>query len=169
MQVEQNNLRLIACPHVLSIEKGRIDVMRPAGGTVKDLMHSIAWTSDLLNARVFIDGVYIKEAAWEYTTPQAGQAVIVRAIPMGGGGGGGKDVIMIVAMVAIMAAAIASGQLYAIPLAGATGMSIAASSAVITGAVSIAGTLAITALIPAPLPRRALPQPVREHELMEAA
>ena len=60
----QDNLRLIACPHVLSIEKGRIDVMRPAGGTVKDLLRSIAWTPDTLNARVFIDGEYIKDAAW---------------------------------------------------------------------------------------------------------
>ena len=89
MQVERENLRIIACPHVLSTEKGRIDVQRPAGGNVKDLLRSIAWVPESLNARVFIDGEYVKDAAWEYTVPRAGQSVIVRAIPMGGMGGGG--------------------------------------------------------------------------------
>ena len=85
MQVERDNLRLIACPHILSIEKGRIDVQRPAGGSVNDLLRSIAWTPEGLSARVFIDGEYVKDAAWEYTVPRAGQSVVVRAIPMGGG------------------------------------------------------------------------------------
>ncbi|MBC7837457.1 MAG: hypothetical protein H7Y39_02270, partial [Nitrospiraceae bacterium] len=85
MQVERENLRLIAMPHVLSTEKGRIDVMRPAGGNVNDLMRSIGWTPDRLSARVFIDGEYVEDASWEYTVPRAGQSVIVRAIPMGGG------------------------------------------------------------------------------------
>lgn len=86
MQVEIQNLRMIACPHVLSTEKGRIDVLRPAGGSVSDLMRSIAWMPEGLSARVFIDGEYVKDAAWEYTVPRAGQSLIVRAIPMGGGG-----------------------------------------------------------------------------------
>ena len=166
----QDNLRIIACPHVLSIEKGRIDVMRPAGGTVKDLLRSIAWTPEGLSARVFIDGEYIKEAAWEYTKPLAGQSVIVRAIPMGGGGGGeGKQAGQIAAMIAIMVIAVVAQQYWAIPLAAATGMSAMAASAVNVTTVSIAGTLALTCLVPTPLPRRALPQPVREWDLQEVA
>lgn len=31
MQVEHEHLRLIATPHLLSTEKGRLDVQRPAG------------------------------------------------------------------------------------------------------------------------------------------
>ena len=65
MQVEHENIRIIACPHVLSTEKGRIDVQRPAGGNLKDLPRSIAWVPESLNARVFIDGEYVKDAAWE--------------------------------------------------------------------------------------------------------
>ncbi len=42
MQIETNNLRIIAMPHILSLEKGRIDVSRPAGGNVKNLLRSIA-------------------------------------------------------------------------------------------------------------------------------
>ena len=99
-----NYLRMIATPHILSTEKGRLDVMRPAGGNVNDLIRSIGWIPDSLSARVFIDGEYVRDAAWEYTVPRAGQSVIVRAIPMGGGGGGqGKDAMMIVAMVGVIA------------------------------------------------------------------
>ena len=45
-------------------------MQRPAGGNVKDLLRSIAWVPESLNARVFIDGEYVKDAAWEYTVPQ---------------------------------------------------------------------------------------------------
>lgn len=31
-----NHFRLTACPHVFSSERGRLDVMRPAGGNVND-------------------------------------------------------------------------------------------------------------------------------------
>ena len=34
--IQHENLRLIALSHVLSLEKGRIDVQRPAGGNVND-------------------------------------------------------------------------------------------------------------------------------------
>ncbi len=158
----QEHLRLIALPHILSTEKGRIDVMRPAGGNVKDLLRSIAWVPESLNARVFIDGEYVKDAAWEYTVPQAGQSVVVRAIPMGGGGGGGgKDVVMIVAMVAVIGASLAVSGGALAPLAGtlfgAGGWAamVGGSTAALLagGAISIIGTLGIAARIPQALPR----------------
>lgn len=157
----QNNLRFIAMPHVLSIEKGRIDVQRPAGGSVNDLMRSIGWTPDSLSARVFIDGEYVKDAAWEYTVPRAGQSVIVRAIPMGGGGGQGKDTMQMVAMVGIMVLAIGVSAGWAAPLAGtlfgAGGWAamVGGSTAALLagGAISIIGTLGIAGRIPQALPR----------------
>lgn len=170
MQVEIQNLRMIAMPHVLSTEKGRIDVMRPAGGSVNDLMRSIGWTPDSLSARVFIDGEYVKDAAWEYTVPRAGQSVIVRAIPMGGGGGQGKDATMIVAMVGIIALSVAMpAMIGSLGLMGAIIATTPGVAAAITAATSITLSLALSGLIPQPLPRRALPQPVREAELKEAA
>lgn len=148
-----NDLRLIAMPHILSTEKGRIDVQRPAGGSVKDLLRSIAWVPEGLNARVFIDGHYIKDAVWEQTITQPGQSVVVRAIPMGGGmgggGGGGKDAMMIVAMVGVLALAIAAPYLAPV----AWGMVGAWSGAALTATISIVGSLAVTALIPSALPR----------------
>ena len=164
----QESLRLIAMPHVLSTEKGRIDVQRPVGGSVNDLMRSIGWTPDSLSARVFIDGEYVKDAAWEYTVPRAGQSVVVRAIPMGGGGGGnqGKDIGRMVAMIGIMVLAVATQQWWAVPLLG---MSAATVFAVGLATNSITTSLALSGLIPQPLPRRALPQPARASELQEAA
>ena len=147
----QDNLRMIAMPHILSTEKGRIDVQRPAGGSVHDLLRSIGWMPDSLSARVFIDGEYVKDAAWEYTVPRAGQSVIVRAIPMGGamgggGGNGGKDAARIVAMVGVLALAIAAPYMAPVLLAGWVGVAA-------TAAISIVGSLAVTGLIPQALPR----------------
>ena len=104
---QAENLRLIVCPHVFSIERERMDTVRPVGGTVSDILRSIGWT-DAQSARVFLDGELVKNAAWQYTVPRQAQVLIVRAIPMGGGGGQGKDVGRIVAMVAILALAIAA-------------------------------------------------------------
>lgn len=55
-------LRLLVFPPVRSTEKGRIDVMRPTGGHVNDLLRSMGWTPDSLEARVFIEGEYVKDA-----------------------------------------------------------------------------------------------------------
>ncbi len=166
-----NYLRMIATPHILSTEKGRLDVMRPAGGNVNDLIRSIGWIPDSLSARVFIDGEYVRDAAWEYTVPRAGQSVIVRAIPMGGGGGGqGKDAMMIVAMVGIIALSLAMPAM--IGSLGVMGAIIATTprvAAALTAGTSIMISLALSGLIPQPLPRRALPQPARASELKEAA
>lgn len=46
MQVERENLRLIATPHILSTEKGRIDVMRPAGE--RGQSWTAKWRADLI-------------------------------------------------------------------------------------------------------------------------
>ena len=177
MQVElSGQLRLIACPHIFSVEKGKIDVVRPAGGSVADILRSLAWTREHESVRAYVDGILVQQAEWEYMLPRAGQSVVVRAIPMGGGGGG-KDVMRLVAMVAVigLSLAVSGGALAPLAgiLAGAGGWAALAggsTAALLAGAtLSIAGTLALTGLIPTPLPRRALPQPVPEPRLQEAA
>ena len=156
-------------PHILSAENGRIDVTRPAGGTVNDLMRSIGWPSDSLHARVFIDGEYVKDAVWESTVPSPGQSVVVRAVPMGGGGGG-KDIGRLVAMVAVIALAVSMPALVGfIGVGAALFAGTTAGAFALTAATSIIGTLAISGRIPTPLPRRTLPQPLPEPQLQEAA
>ncbi|TKB59075.1 MAG: hypothetical protein E8D49_09105 [Nitrospira sp.] len=172
---QPEHLRFIACPHVFSAEKDRIDALRPAGGTVGEHLRAIDWHPESRPARVYIDGVLIPEAQWEYAVPRAGQSVVVRAIPMGGGQG--KDTARIVALLAIIVISIAVSRGALAPVAGALAGSggwaalVGGSTAsVAAGAtVSIVGTLALNGLIPAPLPRRALPQPLPEPRLQEAA
>lgn len=157
---QPKSLRLIACPHVLSIEKDRLDRMVPAGGTVAAHLHAIGWQSESVHARVWIDGVFIEQARWESAVPEAGQSLVVRAIPMDNQGGG-KDVGRLVAMIGILALAFVAPQLI-----GATGFlgSIIATTpgvgAALTAAVSIIGTLAITGRIPPARPRLCDQRPV---------
>lgn len=179
IEPDSQKLRLIVCPHILSIEKDRIDRYVPEGATVTGHLRALGWQPDSLNARVFIDGEYIEQAQWEYAMPKAGQSLIVRAVPMGGGGGGGqgKDAMRIVAMIAVVVASVmtAGGALAGVAgyvggagaWAGMVGGSVGAAAA--GAAVSIIGTLAINGLIPAPLPRRTLPQPMPQRALQEAA
>ena len=98
--------------------------------------------------------------------------MVVRAVPMGGGGGG-KEVARLVAMVAVIGLAfyVSGGALGAV-LPEALGMAFAAGTTaanVLAVTTSIVGVLALNGLIPAPLPRRALPQPIPEPRLQEAA
>ena len=166
---QQDHLRLIATPHVLSTEKGRIDVMRPAGGTVTDLLRSIGWPHDSLSPRVYIDGRLIEQAQWEHVVTRAGESVVVRAVPMGGQGGG-KEVARIVAMVAVIALAVSMPALVGLIGVGpALFAGTTAGAFALTAGTSIIGTLAISGRIPTPLPRRTLPQPLPEPQLQEAA
>jgi hypothetical protein len=165
------NIRIIACPHVFSTENGRIDRKVSTGGTVGEHLRAIGWQPESMSARVYIDGVLIPEAQWEYAVPRVGQSLVARAIPTGTGGG--KDVARIVAMLAVISLAmyVSGGGLGAI-LPEALGMAFASGTTaanVLAVATSIVGTLALNGLIPAPLPRRALPQPLPAPRLQEAA
>jgi hypothetical protein len=154
----------------MSQRKKMFSKLAMAGGNVNDLMRSIGWTPDQLSARVFIDGEYIKDDAWEYTVPR--QSVVVRAIPTGGGGGGnqGKDTGRMVAMIGIMVLAIATQQYWAAGLVAATGgmLSVTVATAVGFGAISITSSLALSGLIPAPLPRRTLSRPLEDRRQVAA-
>lgn len=152
-QVESGagSLRLIACPS-LALEHGRIDRYVPEGATVAGHLRELGWNPDPLHARVFIDGVMIEKAQWEEAVPNAGQALTIRVIPMGGGGGesGGKMALRIVAMIAIVAVATALAQPELYPVAWGIG---AVGAATIGAGFAIGATLAMSALIPPARPR----------------
>lgn len=150
----QNTFRMIACP-TLNHER-RTDRYFPAGRTVGDYLHELGWTPDRLHARVTIDGQLIADAEWQQARPHAGQAVVVRTIPMGGEG---KQALQIVAMVALVVAAayVGGGGLVGI-LPEALGMGLGygtAASGLLAGGILIGGSLAINALIAPPRPRLA--------------
>lgn len=144
--------RFIACPSIYSVEHGRIDAMRPAGGSISDLLKLIGWTREAAFARVTIDGVPVTDAVWETTYPRAGQAVIVRAIPRGGDQG--KQTLRIVAMIGVVAASIAMP--YGLAALGVGGLVTASGGLTALGAgvgagTSIVGTTRTLSLLP---PRR---------------
>jgi hypothetical protein len=147
MEQIENSHRVIACPHILSLDRDKIDVSRPSGGSVSHLLQSIGWT-DRFAARVYLDGELVPDARWEYTLPQAGQSLVIRAIPMGGGENG-KTALRIVAMIAVFAGGLAIGGAPAF----AAGGLLAGWGGAVGAAISIIGTLAVTAKIPPSLPR----------------
>ena len=154
----QGELRLIACPHPLSIELGRIDRMVPEGATVAEHIRALGWSTEGLGAVVFIDEQLVPFAQWEYAVPKAGQNLSVRVIPMGGGGSeNGKTALRIVAMLAVVlaAAAVSGGALSGI-LPEALGMAFASgttAASVAAGLITVAGMLAVTAKVPPARPR----------------
>ena len=143
------SVRFITALRPLSLDKDRLDITVPAGGTVATLLRASHIDPDPLWARVFIDGQFVDKACWDSVVPMAGQCVTVRAIPMGGEGGGGKMAMRIIAMLAVVALAIAAP--YAAPVAW--GLVGGWSGAALSASVMLAGTLAVNALIPPPKPR----------------
>jgi len=158
-----HNVRFVASPSPLSVDRGRIDRMVPEGLTVSGHLRTVGLNPDPLWARVFIDGRLIPKAEWEWTVPKAHQCLTVRAIPMGGDGGGGKMAVRIVAMLAVVVASVYTGGAAASALGpggsglfGVGGLSAGTAGAIgagISAGITIASTLAINGHIPPPLPR----------------
>ena len=162
---ESSSFNLIASPRPFSTD--RINVQRPAGGTIADHMKSIGMDPGPIFARVFIDDRLIPKAEWEFARPAAGQLVTVRAVPTGGQGQG-KDALRIVAMIGIVAAALLAPYAVAAYAPG-WGLIGSWSGAALSASVMITGTLAMHGLLPPPLPRRAVPRPLESPSRKEAA
>lgn len=140
-----SSLRLIVCPHPLSIERGRIDRMVSEGATVAGHLRALGWEAGDYTAIAFIDERLIPCAEWEFAVPRAGQNLTVRAIPLGGGGNDqGKTALRIVSMLAVVIAA------FSAPWLAPVGWGLVGSwtGAALSATISIAGTLAVNALIP---------------------
>lgn len=163
---QAGEIRVVACPHPFS--SVRIEQKVLEGATIRQIMDEMALRGAHLHARVFIDDRLVTQAEWEYVAPRAGQHVTIRVIPTGGGDGGSKDALRLVAMIAVVAAAsfvsAGAGGLMTGVFAGGT-----VGAAVAGAAVGIGLSLAMNANIPAPLPRRTVPQPIPARALEEAA
>lgn len=143
---------MIVCPRPFTMEGRTTKQMRP-GMTIADMLWEFDLNPDTLPARVLIDDCVVEKAYWHVVKPKAHHLVSVRVIPEGGGSQG-KDILRIVAMVGILALAIFVPP--AIGLVGATAY-------FATAAIGIAGNLAMSGLIPAPLPRRIPHQQIKGH------
>lgn len=97
----------------------------------------------------------VPEAAWPRVRPRAGVTVLIRVVPRGGrGGGGGKDILRVVLAIAVVVAATVLGGPAGLGglISGATGIGAATANALGSLAITMAGTLALNALIPPPKP-----------------
>lgn len=128
----------------------RLDALAPAGSTIGEIVEFAlpGATPDVMPwVRVTIGNDLIPRELWEVIRPKPQTVVVVRVLP------GNSGVIRSVLSIAVAVAAIALGQYYAVPLAGAAGFagsSAAASVAgsLITATTLLAGTFLINALVP---------------------
>lgn len=114
----------------------------------------IAVLNPSLDYVMVLNGQLIQEGDWGSTRLRAGDFVVISDIPRGGGGGG-KGILRIALTIAIVVAAAYTGGAAAGFLQTTYGLSAAATTAVgagITAAVTIAGTMALNALLPPPTP-----------------
>jgi hypothetical protein len=132
--------RVVAAPRPFSTE--RVDLEVPEGGTILDILRA-ANVREELPARVFVGDVLIPRAWWARVRPKRGSVVTIRAIPTGGGNGDSnktlRTVLQIVVVILVVVVSVVTQQYYGIGWAIAAG-----------AAVSIAGNLAIMALLPPP-------------------
>lgn len=136
----------------------------PEGLTVAEVMTAIHWDKALYDYTVVtIDGREVPRNVWENHRPDEGREIRIMLRPGGGGGGGGgggsKGLIAAVAAVAVMVVAVIVAPYIAPLIVGSGSAYLGATTAAVTAAISIAGSLAIGALIKPPqMSNRALTQ-----------
>lgn len=141
-------VRLVSQP-VTDPGSGRVSIEAPQGLTLAEMvelaMPGLPETG-LARLRVSIVGPrgawVIERTVWHRVRPAAGMTVVVRLVP-------GKGQVGTILSVVVTVAAIALGQLWALPLATTLGISTGVAGALITAGVGIAGNLLLQALFPA--------------------
>lgn len=150
LPVSSKDILVSARPHPLSME--RISYIAPAGMSLAEIITQIEGTP-LGSGHAYVGTRYVPHKRWYDTFPSVGERVTFAASLPAGGGGDNKDVLRIVAIVAVTAVAAWAGPVAAEALGLAGGTALLAGAAVTTG-ISVAGSLAIHALIPPVTPER---------------
>jgi hypothetical protein len=140
--------RIIAQPY---LDGGRrIDAIAPVGATIAEIVSlAIPCAPEPLlpHVRVTIGETVIPREAWAQVKPKPTTIVIVRIAP------GNRGALRAALSIAVGVAALAIGQVWAAPLAGAIGFGGSAlatgiTQGVLTGTVLLAGTFLINSLVP---------------------
>lgn len=126
----------------------------PEGLTVDAMLDATQWDRALLEWTVVtVDGVEVPRALWRQAKPRPGRRVLIGLRPAGGGGGDtGKQIMQAVAMIAILVvASYVAGPLGAgAAVGGFLSIGTAAGTALVVGTITLAASLAMTALIRPP-------------------
>ncbi|WP_051644560.1 hypothetical protein [Labrenzia sp. DG1229] len=126
---------------------GRIDTELPTGLSIAEIV-AITFPASLngeLPLRVVLvterGTAVIERSKWQFVRPRPGVRVVIRVLP-------GKNALRTILQVVVAIAAIAIGQLWAVPLAGALGISAGLAQGVLSFGVTALGNLLINALVP---------------------
>lgn len=126
----------------------QVRLQLPAGGSIDDIL-AAAGIKTGPSLRVWVSGREVNREHWRHVRPRPGRLVTVAAIPQGGQQGG-KDAARLLATVAIIVASVYLGPELA---AGLNFTATGSAAAIATAAISLAGTLALNALVPPPRQR----------------
>ncbi len=127
----------------------RRDVTYPEGSTIADIVAlALPGLPAEMTARVRValvterGAIIVEPSRWPVVRPKAGVKVVIRSVP------GGSNVWRSLLMIVVTIAAVALGQLWALPVSGALGISAAAATTLVTLGVTAIGMLLVNALIP---------------------
>jgi len=134
----------------------RVEVSFPEGATIASIVAQVLPRLDdevAERTRVVLVTAQGSEVVarenWHLVRPKTGVRVIIRTVP------GGSNIWRSILMVVVAIAAVALGQLWALPVAGALSISIAAATTLVTLAVTAVGMLLVNALVPVQKPKSA--------------
>jgi hypothetical protein len=131
---------------------GRIALDLPEGLTLAQIVHQALpglSPADLAHVRLSLvtpaGAGAIDPALWHRVRPRAGVRVVIRIVP-------GKDALRSVMMIVVAVAALQLAPIMAPALAGATGLSLGASTGLLAAGLTMVGQMLVNALVPLPQP-----------------
>lgn len=143
-------LTVRAAPHPLSQSWREIEM--PAGLTISEMLAFAQPKAALLPAAyVFINGEAVSPDRWNSIRPKPGAQVVLKVVPQGGGGG--KNPLRTVLSIAVVLAAPMLGPALGASLGISSSLTVAGvnvASAIGGGIISVAGSLLVNAIAPAP-------------------
>ncbi len=152
MTIQTGTIPVLAVP-MFDQPSLRVSLEMPAGSSIAEYVAAaLPAASDetlaLLRVTLVSDrGIAVIERnLWHRVYPHAGVQIVLRLVP-------GKSALRSILQIVVSIAAVALGQLWAAPLAGALGISTGLAAAVIGLGVTVLGGMLINALIPPPKPK----------------
>lgn len=122
------------------------------GATLQDIVEQVTGLPIcMVGAHVTINGYEIPRANWHIVRPRAGALVNVRVVPQGDGGGKKNPLASLLSIAVLVAAPYASAAILGQTLAGTSILGgLTTYGGLLSGAFSVVGKLAISALSPPP-------------------